>query len=224
MLRSTPRCARTCRIYAVDSRGLEAIASRRQCHLGELARQCPLTAAPRCRTILTRTLPARRRWSPFANDTGGKAFLDSNDFSKAYAKVQADSESYYVLGYRSSNPARDGRFRHIQVKLNRKDVKLEYRTGYYGPRDFQHFTKEDREAAVAGGVARAICQHRPAGVHRQRILPRRGGQVLRAGKHGGAGIGLAVQRDKDKASLDVLGIVREKNTRFPLGTCETPSS
>ena len=27
-----------------------------------------------------------------ANDTGGKAFLDSNDFSKAYAKVQADSE------------------------------------------------------------------------------------------------------------------------------------
>jgi len=52
-----------------------------------------------------------------ANDTGGKAFLDSNDFSKAYAKVQADSESYYLLGYRSSNPNRDGRFRRIQVKL-----------------------------------------------------------------------------------------------------------
>ena len=29
-------------------------------------------------------------------DTGGRAFLDSNDFSRAYAKVQADSETYYV--------------------------------------------------------------------------------------------------------------------------------
>ena len=39
----------------------------------------------------------------------------------------------------------DGRYRHITVKVNRSDVKLDYRAGYYGPRDFAHFTKEDRE-------------------------------------------------------------------------------
>src|SRR5207237_2529084 len=50
-----------------------------------------------------------------------------------------------VLGYSSSNPARDGRFRRIKVKLKRQDLKLEYRSGYYAPRDFAHSTKDDRE-------------------------------------------------------------------------------
>jgi hypothetical protein len=152
-----------------------------------------------------------------ANDTGGKAFLDSNDFSKAYAKVQADSETYYVLGYRSSNPGRDGRFRRIQVKLNRKDVKLEYRMGYYGPRNFQHFTKEDREAQLQDEMMAELPNtdlpvYLASGYFRTQeskfyvpvsvIVP---------------ASALVVQRDKDRASLDVLGMVRDKGTKFPVG-------
>jgi VWFA-related protein len=83
-----------------------------------------------------------------ANDTGGKAFLDTNDFAPAFTKVQEDTSSYYLLGYVSNNPARDGRYRQITVRLNRadlKDARLEYRRGYYAPADFQHSTKETRE-------------------------------------------------------------------------------
>ncbi len=50
-----------------------------------------------------------------------------------------------MLGYSSTNPARDGRFRRIKVRLKRQDLKLEYRTGYYATRDFAHSTKDDRE-------------------------------------------------------------------------------
>ena len=70
-----------------------------------------------------------------AGDTGGRAFLDSNDFSKIFRGVQEDTSTYYVLGYHSSNPARDGRYRHIAVQINRPGLKLEYRRGYYAPSD-----------------------------------------------------------------------------------------
>src|SRR5262249_15436664 len=80
-----------------------------------------------------------------ASDTGGKAFLDSNDFSGVYTKVIADTSAYYLLGYSSTNPARDGRFRRIKVKLNKPGLKVEHRNGYYANRDFAHSNTADRE-------------------------------------------------------------------------------
>ena len=84
-----------------------------------------------------------------ASDTGGKAFLDTNDFGGVYTKVIADTSAYYLLGYSSTNPARDGRFRRIRVRLNKPGLKpglkLEHRNGYYATRDFLHSGKEDRE-------------------------------------------------------------------------------
>jgi VWFA-related protein len=203
-------------IYAVDSRGLQALPP------GGIATSASLRgvssySGAAVQNDLDSNFASQETLVTIANDTGGKAFLDSNDFSKAYTKVQADSESYYVLGYRSSNPSQDGRFRRIQVKLNRGDVKLEYRMGYYGPRNFQHFTKEDREEQLrdelmsdlpntdlpvylATGYFRA--QDGKFYVPVSLIVP---------------ASAMAVQRDKDKASLDVLGVVRDKGTRFPVG-------
>jgi VWFA-related protein len=80
-----------------------------------------------------------------ASDTGGKAFLDTNDFGSVYTKVIADTSAYYLIGYSSTNPARDGRFRRIRVRLNKPGLKVEHRNGYYAGRDFQHSGKEDRE-------------------------------------------------------------------------------
>ena len=39
-----------------------------------------------------------------ASDTGGKAFLDTNDFGGVYTKVIADTSAYYLIGYSSTNP------------------------------------------------------------------------------------------------------------------------
>jgi VWFA-related protein len=80
-----------------------------------------------------------------ASDTGGKAFLDTNDFGGVYTKVIADTSAYYLIGYSSTNPARDGRFRRIRVTLKKPGLKVEHRNGYYATRDFQHSGKEDRE-------------------------------------------------------------------------------
>ncbi len=204
-------------IYAVDSRGLEAMPPGGLATAASLRGQAAYSGAA-VQSTLDANFASQETLVTLANDTGGKAFLDSNDFSKAYAKVQSDSESYYVLGYRSSNPARDGRFRHIQVKLNRSGDKLEYRAGYYGPRDFQHSTKEDREQQLQSELQSDLPDtdlpvYLTAGYFRtaenKYYVPV--SLVVPASA-------LTVQRDKDKASLDVIGVVREKNTRFPVGT------
>jgi hypothetical protein len=80
-----------------------------------------------------------------STDTGGKAFFDSNDFAPAFAQVQRDTSAFYAIGFRSSNPLRDGRYRKLTVKVKRPGVKIEYRPGYYAPADFQHSAREDRE-------------------------------------------------------------------------------
>ena len=67
--------------------------------------------------------------------------------------MQDDTSSYYVLGYRSNNPAMDGRFRRIKVQVNRSDVKLEYRSGYYAPKDYQHYNREDKEQQMQDEIA-----------------------------------------------------------------------
>ena len=88
-----------------------------------------------------------------AGDTGGKAFLDSNDLSGVFTAVQRDTSAYYVIGYRSSNPEMNGKFRRVKVVLNRPDLKLEYRKGYFGPKDYAHFNKEDREQQMLDELA-----------------------------------------------------------------------
>jgi VWFA-related protein len=65
-----------------------------------------------------------------AEGTGGFATINQNDFRKALARIDAETSDYYVLGYYSSNPDPTIRKRRIEVKVNRPNVALRYRTEY----------------------------------------------------------------------------------------------
>jgi VWFA-related protein len=88
-----------------------------------------------------------------AADTGGKAFLDSNDLSVGIVQAQTDTQSYYILGYYSSNYAEDGRFRRFTVKVNQPQAKLEYRPGYYGPKQYNRFNASDKERQLTDALS-----------------------------------------------------------------------
>jgi VWFA-related protein len=81
-----------------------------------------------------------------ASDTGGKAFLDSNELSLGIVQAQQEYRSYYVLGYYSTNLAADGKYRKITVKLNNnQSAKLEFRQGYYADKVWGKFNGQDKE-------------------------------------------------------------------------------
>ncbi|MGH9325376.1 MAG: VWA domain-containing protein [Terriglobia bacterium] len=88
---------------------------------------------------------SRETLSTLATDTGGRMFHDLNNFAPAFAYVQKENSTYYLLGYSPSDTRSDGRFRRIKVTVDRKGVKVEARPGYYAPKNFRQLTKEDKE-------------------------------------------------------------------------------
>ncbi|MDE1176114.1 MAG: VWA domain-containing protein [Edaphobacter sp.] len=134
-------------IYSVDSRGLEALPPVGNASQGSL-RGTSAYSGGAMQSQLDANFGSQEVLSTLSSDTGGKAFFDSNDFGPVFQQIQHDTEAYYIIGFRSANPARDGAYRHLTVKVNRPDLKLEYRPGYYAPADFQHQKTEDRELAL----------------------------------------------------------------------------
>jgi len=66
-----------------------------------------------------------------ADQTGGKAFYNTNNLEKAIREGMDDGSTYYTLGYYPENKDWDGRFRRIAVKINRPGIKLHYRQGFF---------------------------------------------------------------------------------------------
>lgn len=64
-----------------------------------------------------------------ADETGGRAILDTNDFGPDLARMREDFESYYSLGFAPSHTG-DGREHKIEVKVKRPGVRLRYRQSY----------------------------------------------------------------------------------------------
>jgi hypothetical protein len=68
-----------------------------------------------------------------AFDTGGFAVRNSNDLTRGIERIADESRVYYLLGYMPTNARQDGKFRKIEVRVNRKDIKIRARKGYYAP-------------------------------------------------------------------------------------------
>ena len=81
-----------------------------------------------------------------AADTGGKALLDTNDLDRGIVQAQDSISDYYVIGYYTTNPARNGRFRRVKITVGQNlEAKLDYRQGYYADKEFSKFTAVDKE-------------------------------------------------------------------------------
>jgi VWFA-related protein len=66
-----------------------------------------------------------------AKDTGGKAFVDTNDFAEAVSNVIENGSSYYTIGYVPARKQFDGQFHSFKVHLDDASYKLANRSGYY---------------------------------------------------------------------------------------------
>ena len=102
-------------IYTMDMRGLQALVAGGEAQNASL-RGVSAYSGQSTLNALNSNFTTQETLVTLASDTGGRAFLDSNDFTKIFKGVQQDTSTYYVLGYHSTNTARDGRYRRIVVK------------------------------------------------------------------------------------------------------------
>ena len=206
-------------IYSLDTRGLQAISPLGDASTASLRGTGGFNGGA-VQNNFNANFDSQETLTTLSADTGGKAFLDSNDFAPAFAQVQRDSSAYYVLGFRPSNGVRDGKFRRLTIRVNRPGAKLEYRPGYFAPADFKHQGKEDRERDLQEQLASELpltdlslyldafyfrMEDGRFNVPVSLIVP--GTQIPFAnGSHA----------DQDKATLDVLGVVIDEVKR-PIG-------
>ena len=68
-----------------------------------------------------------------SEETGGRVFkVDSkHTLHDVFTDLQEEVRSQYALAYAPSNPAKDGTFRHIEIKVDNKDYRPQARKGYY---------------------------------------------------------------------------------------------
>lgn len=72
-----------------------------------------------------------------AEETGGRVFrVDRRTtLDDIYNIIQQEMRSQYSASYTSTNQARDGSFRRIEIRANNRDQKVQVRKGYYAEKD-----------------------------------------------------------------------------------------
>jgi VWFA-related protein len=131
-------------IYTVDSRGLVALPPGGGASAGSPRGQALFTGNA-MRQQIDNLSSSQETLTTLAHDTGGTAFQDTNDLLPVFDKVVSDTQSYYVLGYYSSNTKDDGKFRRIRVEVARPDLKLQHRPGYFASKQFTKLTQTERD-------------------------------------------------------------------------------
>jgi VWFA-related protein len=204
-------------IYSLDIRGLQAFPPGGEAQAASLHGQSAYSGQS-VLNDLNNNASSQETLATLSSDTGGKAFFDSNDFSGVFSQVQKDTSAYYVLGFSSNNPLKDGRFRHLKVQVNRPELKLDYRSGYYAGRDFEHLNRADREQQLEDELAAQLPQvdvplYAGSAYFRQDdshyylavslVIP-------------GSQIPFVTEKDKDNATIDIIGQVLSDG-KFPVG-------
>src|SRR6267154_763661 len=204
-------------IYSLDIRGLQAFPPGGEAQSASLHGQSTYSGAA-VLNDLSGNAASQDTLSTLSSETGGKAFFDSNDFGAVFSQVQKDSSAYYVLGFTSNNRLKDGRFRRLKVQVNRPDLKLDFRSGYYAGRDFEHLNRADREQQLEDELAAQLPRvdvplYAGTAFFRQDdshyylavslVVP-------------GSQIPFVTEREKDNATIDIVGEVREGG-KFPVG-------
>ncbi|MBS1809464.1 MAG: VWA domain-containing protein [Acidobacteria bacterium] len=131
-------------VYTIDSAGLRAesttAASRDEINNRSRMRMDNLDSAMRTSGPLTTglernedliNLNPQNGLMQLAQETGGQFIGDTNNIAPRLKQVDEDLNTYYMMTYVPTNQNFDGKFRTINVKLNRGGADLQSRKGYY---------------------------------------------------------------------------------------------
>ena len=140
-------------VYAIDPRGLAAVNAERI----EMAgfSQFPQLQFGTFHGFAQELLLAQESLISLADETGGLAVINTNDVAGGLARIALENSRYYLLGYHSDPAKWSGdRFRKIEVRVKRPDLRVRARRGFVPP-DAKAAARA-REAEVEAGTTPAL--------------------------------------------------------------------
>jgi VWFA-related protein len=87
-----------------------------------------------------------------ADETGGKAYYNTNDLATAVQHALSDSDATYLVGFYPAEETLDGKFHELKVKVRAKGTDVRYRRGYFATADVP-LTNEQRDQEITAAVS-----------------------------------------------------------------------
>jgi hypothetical protein len=136
-------------VYPVDCSGIQTDPTFSAMNVMDMADN-GAAAATASADFQTQTAQEHATMEAMAEDTGGRAFYNTNGLTQAVSKAIEEGSNYYTLTYSPTNVQWDERFHSIKVKVAEPGVQLTYRNGYYA------VDPNDRNKVNARGAATAL--------------------------------------------------------------------
>ncbi|HZD31813.1 MAG TPA: VWA domain-containing protein [Candidatus Angelobacter sp.] len=122
-------------VYPTDVRGLEGRGVDITVSASESGEWTKASNGPNYGNLIGQQTAAyaddRKTMKEVADQTGGEAFMGSNDLKAAMRRSLDDGSTYYTLAYTPDKTDSQTAFHKIEVKVDKPDTKLAYRRGYY---------------------------------------------------------------------------------------------
>jgi len=118
-------------IYSIDSRGLQTLGVTAADRLSGNPQAYQQALSSRS----AENLDKQEGLAFLANETGGRAFFNNNDFNRSLEKALDEQKGYYLLAYQPDTDTFDAktrRFNKLTVKVNRSGTDVRYRSGFFG--------------------------------------------------------------------------------------------
>jgi VWFA-related protein len=197
--------------WTIDSRGLVAMAPMGNATQGSPGSSAMYTGGS-SGAMMSSFQRSQDTLYALATDTGGKAFLDSNDLAQGIVQAQKSVSNYYIIGYYTTNAALNGKFRKIKVTLGGDaEAKLDYRQGYFAGKEWGKFDTADKERQLED----ALMQGDPwtdltVGVELNYFQLNKAEYFLPVMvKVPGSELALAKKRGAAVASIDIVGEIKD---------------
>jgi VWFA-related protein len=150
-----------------------------------------------------------------ANATGGFLIHNTNDLAVGLARISEEMRTYYVLSYRPSNEAFDGKFRQVRVELRAPQLSVRTRAGYYAiPAGFELLTAEEYQVVAQWGAADPEARmplYLRAGAFRE---PQKDYRVPVILEIPAAAVQFEKNGENQRARLQILGLVRDAHNNL----------
>jgi VWFA-related protein len=138
--------------YPVDARGLLPRAASTSTEVepvgGEQLRKVLGIDAPPDQSDQPIGIEAMQK---MAEDTGGHAFVNTNDLAGAIRKVVEDSAITYTLGFYVDSSSLDGKFHELKVQVVRSGLSVRYPKGYFAFKDTPT-TQDERHTSFLAAI------------------------------------------------------------------------
>jgi VWFA-related protein len=121
-------------VYAIDPTGLNGMENT----VAKALEGLPIDRRPPVPDILRLSHDIHNTYVDFilaaANSTGGRAIVNTNDVEPGIQQIFLENGSFYLLGYEPPPKDPPGTLHRLKVEVNRKDVEVRTRSGYYTPK------------------------------------------------------------------------------------------